>query len=160
MRLIKPSCEIVTQENNLEGIYRAIEKAGRTCYKSEDKITKDSAKGFVDRMVNSSHGAMLEFGTVYLKIPWINNIEADSLPFTNNKYSKEYVGKNYNYVSTNYRVKIENKLEEWLQYLCEPTESHEKRICVRFTTDRGISHELVRHRTFSFAQESTRQWRH
>ena len=69
MKLVKPSYEIVEQQPGINGIYRAIESAGRTCYKSEDKITETSAKDFVDRMVKSGHGAMLEFGTVYLRIP-------------------------------------------------------------------------------------------
>ena len=69
MKLCKPSYEIWKQSSDLEGIYKQIEKAGRVCYKSEDKITEDSAKPFVDRMVRSGHGAMLEHGTVYLKIP-------------------------------------------------------------------------------------------
>lgn len=62
----------------------------------------------------------------------------------------------YIFVTTNYRVIIENGLEELLQYICEPTKYHEKRITVKFTCDRGVSHEFVRHRVFSFAQESTR----
>lgn len=69
MKLIKPSYEILEQSSGLKGIYKAIEVAGRTCYKSEDKITEDSAKAFVDRMIKSGHGAMLEHGTVYLRIP-------------------------------------------------------------------------------------------
>lgn len=69
MKLIKPKFEIWEQPAGLEGIYKIIEKAGRVCYKSEDKITKDSAKSFVDRMIASGHGAMLEHGTVYLRIP-------------------------------------------------------------------------------------------
>ena len=69
MRLIKPSVEIWDQEEGLNGVYKSIERAGRICYKSSDKITETSAKEFVDRMINSGHGAMLEFGTVYLRIP-------------------------------------------------------------------------------------------
>ena len=69
MKLIKSSFEIIEQQPGLEGIYKQIELAGRTCYRSSDKITEDSAKPFVDRMVKSGHGAMLEHGTVYLKIP-------------------------------------------------------------------------------------------
>ena len=42
MKLIKPSFKILDQENNLDGIYKQIELAGRTCYKSEDKITNAS----------------------------------------------------------------------------------------------------------------------
>ena len=65
MKLIKPYFEIWEQSAGLEGVYKQIEKVGRVCYKSDDKITEDSAKPFVDRMVKSSHGAMLEHGTVY-----------------------------------------------------------------------------------------------
>lgn len=69
MKLIKPKAELLLQQPGLEGVYKQIELAGRTCYKSTDKITEDSAKPFVDRMINSKHTAMLEHGTVYLKIP-------------------------------------------------------------------------------------------
>lgn len=62
----------------------------------------------------------------------------------------------YAYITMNYRHIIENNWLDDLQYLCEPTEYHEQRVCAKFITDRGISHELVRHRKFSFAQESTR----
>ncbi len=144
MRLIKPSFGIIEQQPGLEGVYKQIEQAGRTCYKSEDKITEDSAKGFVDRMVKSGHGAMLEHGTVYLAIPHINDIEADNAfntPFDHNPYSKVTKYNKVAYVTTNYRVIIENKWEDWLKYLCEPTEFHEKRITVHFVCDRGVSHK-------------------
>ena len=51
MKLIKPSFEIINQEEGLEGIYKHIERVGRTCYKSEDKIAEGTAKPFVDRMI-------------------------------------------------------------------------------------------------------------
>lgn len=164
MRLIKPSFEIWNQPAGLEGVYKQIERVGRVCYKSEDKITEDSAKGFVDRMIKSGHGAMLEHGTVYLDIP---NSAGDYnlVPFfTSNPYSRVVIrpldDRVHNYVTTNFRVMIENFAEEYipdiLQYLCEPTEFHAKRITVHFVCDRGVSHEFVRHRVFSFAQESTR----
>ena len=69
MKLIKQSCEIIPQTPGIDGIYKQIEKAGRTCYKSEDKITEDSAKKFVDMLATNKHGAMLEHGTVYLDLP-------------------------------------------------------------------------------------------
>lgn len=167
MRLIKPSFEILDQQCGLEGIYKQIEIAGRTCYKSEDKITEDSAKGFVDRMVKSGHGAMLEHGTVYLRTPVTitggMGSENESCPldkYRHNKYSVVHKDKDifpdWLYVTTNYRVLIENGWLNDLKYICEPTEYHEKRITVRFVCDRGVSHEFVRHRVFSFAQESTR----
>ena len=67
MKLIESEVIIKEQEPGIDGIYKQIEWAGRHCYKSHDKITEDSAKGFVDRMIKSKHGAMLEHGTVYLK---------------------------------------------------------------------------------------------
>lgn len=64
MKLIKPSFEIWDQEEDLEGVYKRIERADRVCYKSEDKIAEGTAEKFVDRMIASGHGAMLEHGTV------------------------------------------------------------------------------------------------
>lgn len=155
MRLIKPSFEIWEQPAGLEGIYKQIEHVGRVCYKSEDKITEDSAKPFVDRMINSQHYAMCEHGTIYLYIKGIDRTDITKYLF--NKYSKVVEGSlDHFYVTTNYRVLVENGWLDDLKYLCEPTEFHEKRITVHFVCDRGVSHEYVRHRVFSFAQESTR----
>lgn len=164
MKLCKPLFEIWEQPAGLEGVYKQIEKVGRVCYKSEDKITEDSAKPFVDRMIKSGHGAMLEHGTVYLAMPMetILPIEANSWgKYTRNPYSKgfkvcEVDGQRRVAVTTNLRVLIENSWLDDLKYICEPTEFHEKRVTVHFVCDRGVSHEFVRHRVMSFAQESTR----
>ena len=95
MKVIKPSFEVLTQISPF-GIreLQHIEKIGRVCYKSEDKITEDgeSAKKFVSMLIKRGHEAMIEHGS----------------------------------------------------------------ISVKFICDRGVSHELVRHRIASFAQESTR----
>lgn len=155
MKLIKPSFKIWNQPAGLEGVYKQIEKVGRVCYKSEDKMTEDSAKPFVERMTKSGHGAMLEHGTVYLHIKGIDR--TDITKYLYNKYSKVVEGSlDHFYVTTNYRVLIENGWLDDLQYICEPTEFHAKRITVHFVCDRGVSHEFVRHRVMSFAQESTR----
>ena len=53
-------------------------------------------------------------------------------------------------------AKTEEERLDDLQYQVEPTEHHEKRITAKFICDRGVSHEFIRHRVFSFAQESTR----
>ncbi len=164
MKLIKQSFEILDQQCGLEGIYKQIERAGRTCYKSEDKITEDSAKEFVDRMIKSGHGAMLEHGTVYLAMPieTMIPIEANGWgKYTKNPYSKGFKVCNVNgqkrvAITTNLRVLVENGWLDDLQYICEPTEYHEKRITVKFITDQGILREFTRHRVFSFAVESTR----
>ena len=42
MKLIKQKAELLPWEPGIEGVYKAIERAGRTCYKSEDKITEGS----------------------------------------------------------------------------------------------------------------------
>ena len=69
MKIIKPSFEIIDQQPGIEGLLKHIELAGRTCYKSEDRITENSAKEFVERMIKSGHRSVLEHGTVYLTIP-------------------------------------------------------------------------------------------
>lgn len=167
MKLIKPNFEIWDQQEGLEGIYKQIERAGRVCYKSEDKITEDSAKEFVERMIKSGHGAMLEHGTVYLKAKTTiyggmgsETIECPLYKYFENPYSvvekDNECFPDYLYVTTNFRVLVENDRLDDLKYICEPTEYHAKRITVKFTCDRGVSHEFVRHRVMSFAQESTR----
>ena len=92
MKVIKPYYEIL---NPIDGnaILKQIELAGRVCYKSEEKITDDSAPKFVKMLIDRGHEAMVEHGGV---------------------------------------------------------------ISIKFVCDRGVSHELVRHRIASFAQESTR----
>lgn len=95
MKIIQPSYDILTQISD-GGIkeLQHIEKIGRVCYKSEDRITEDgsSAKKFVKMLIQRMHEAMIEHSS----------------------------------------------------------------LSVKFTVDRGVSHELVRHRLASFAQESTR----
>ena len=168
MKLIESKVELIEQQPGLEGVYKQIELAGRTCYKSEDKITEDSAKSFVDRMIGSKHGAMLEHGTVYLKgravydDNGILEVPKNLFPdfFERNKYSVVRKIESEDmcnwYITTNLRVIIENNLTECLEYICEPTEIHEKRITARFTMDRIGSQSICRHRVFSFAQESQR----
>lgn len=147
MKLIKPYFEIIEQEPGLEGIYKQIERAGRTCYRSFDKITEDSAKGFVDRMIKSGHGAMLEHGTVYLTWETVKTAIHPLTKYYCNKYSIVHTESGSTnltkklFVTTNLRVLVENKWLDDLRYLCEPTEYHDKRVCVRFICDRGVSHK-------------------
>ena len=91
MKVISPSFELITPIDGTE-ILKTLEEVGRTCYKSEDKITNDSCVDFVKRIIKSGHEAVIE---------------------------------HYN-------------------------------VTVRLTNDRGVSHEEVRHRIASYAQESTR----
>jgi thymidylate synthase (FAD) len=180
MILIKPSFEIIEQEPEFEGVLKQIEKVGRTCYKSEDKIKEGSAKKFVDMLTTNCHGAMLEHGTVYFKVLLNNELVLEDAygennsasaynRYINNKYSKvncrdglenvfitDTVEPGYAYITTNYRVLVENGWLDDLKYQCEPTEYHAKRVTVKFVTDQGVLREFTRHRVFSFAVESTR----
>lgn len=169
MRLIKPKVELINQEPSVEGLFKHVELCARTCYKSEDKITEDSAKKFINNVIIArGHTAMLEHGTVYLRIPDVSSDGQWVYPakgkYLGNKYSVtksrlEGIAQNpYSvfYVTTNYRVLVENNWLDDLQYICEPTEYHVKRVTVRFICDMGVAREFCRHRLFSFAQESTR----
>ncbi|MBR2215980.1 MAG: FAD-dependent thymidylate synthase [Selenomonadaceae bacterium] len=91
MKIVNPSFEILDAVDGA-AMLRKIEAAARTCYKSEDKITADSAEAMVRNLIKRGHETPLE---------------------------------------------------------------HEK-ISVRIICDRGVSHELVRHRIASYSQESTR----
>lgn len=169
MKLIESSTTIIPQDVGLEGIYKMIELAARTCYKSEAFIKEGSAEKMINALIKRGHGSPLEHGTVYLHFRYnspINDIKY--LEYTkierfyrSNPYSKVVVRTedHFNhdiYITSNYRVLIENNRLDDLQYLCDPTEYHEKRHTVRFICSRSISHEIVRHRVMSFCQESQR----
>nr|DAY06970.1 MAG TPA: Thymidylate synthase complementing protein [Crassvirales sp.] len=178
MKLCKPSYEIWKQSSGLEGIYKQIELAGRICYRSSNKITEDSAKPFVDRMIKSGHHSVLEHGTVYLKtVRYIDKrgqelgdklglTESDfSVPgkpgckydnkhyyfkYKDNPYSKlvdkSVDGVDIHYITTNYRVLIENGWLDDLKFQCEPTKYHAKRVTVKFVCDRVTGESFLRHR--------------
>jgi thymidylate synthase (FAD) len=158
MRLIKPSYEIIEQGPGLQGIYDIIERCGKISYKSEPK-GGEVAKRFVEARTKEKHGAVLEFGTVYLKLPAsgenFDTIFAYEF-YSHNKYSKVRTEWGTYYVTTNYRVLVENNRLDDLKYLCEPTEYHEKRYTVKFIADIGVGREFLRHRVMSPVQESTR----
>lgn len=166
MKLVNQSFEILEQKDfTLKGIKQFIEKCGRVCYKSEDKITDTSYEKFVDMLVKRDHARPLEFGTVYLKYIWngkvcksCNQVSPNKIldRYCTNKYSiVKYYG-NDTYITTNYRVIIENGWEDDLKYLCEPTEYHAKRYTVHFITSRGIMDEFRTHVGLSHLAESTR----
>ena len=185
MKIVSPNVELLRQEPGLEGIFKQIERAGRTCYKSEDKIDEHSARVFVDRMITSKHNAMLEHGTVYLTLvinnkirdkevhyPWYENDAKVKFweifgyvqyLFVSNKYSVVKLSQNKDYtettmcITTNYRVIIENSWQGIMEeFLSEPTIYHERRITLKFITNIGVTREGNRHRVNSIAEESTR----
>lgn len=169
MKLINQSYEICkTHGYTLQDVYKDIERAARVSYKSEDKITEDSAEKMVQRLISMEHYSPLEFGTIYLKVEQITccNIimEANAKGcFANpwvhyNSTIEEENGRHvrYWYITTNYRFIVENELQKLLQYMCEPTKHHQRRTTIKFITNRAMTHELVRHRSMSFMQESQR----
>jgi thymidylate synthase (FAD) len=165
MKLIESSYEIIPQDAGLEGVLKQIEIAARNCYKSESFIKEGSAEKMVNALIKRGHGSPLEHGTVYLFIPFDAMKDKWILinRYKDNPYSKIIIrnesflfDKNGYYITTNYRVLVENNWLEDLKYFCEPTEYHEKRYTVRFICSRSVSHEIVRHRVMSFCQESQR----
>lgn len=163
MKLVKPYFEVLEQDSGISGVYKAIERAGRLSYKSEDKITEDSTKPFVNRLIKAKHLSCLEHGTVYLKIPLTEWNDRYFYSLSYNPYTKyvediqtDSFGGSFVYVTTNYRVIKELDIDSVLRYISEPCDLHEKRVSVFFNSDIGTMRELFRHRKMSYIQESTR----
>lgn len=166
MKLLDPSYTILEQQEGLAGIYKQIELAGRTCYKSEDKITDDSAEAFVQRMIDSGHTAMLEHGTVYLYFKHNGNVEDDPYQILFDTLFCKYGKWNTNYnthetfFTTNLRWLIEKYPENWKEiyafYGRTPDDRWPMRRTVKLTTSLHVYKDITRHRTMSFAIESTR----
>lgn len=181
MKIIKPSVEFFGPvPTDYDAAIKFIEIAGRTCYKSEDKITPDSAEKFVKRLINAGHLAMIEHSNFVVR--------ADTPSMFNpsiGKYLQEFRDSRYIYIGGNltawanhvnylqvqlfvrpflqeygdlFSLPVQNVNESDAWQICPhneiPKELH--RYSARFICDRGVSHELVRHRPCSFAQESTR----
>lgn len=163
MKLIENKIEKLEQKYDLLGVFEQIEIAGRTAYKSLDKIEKDdngrskTAREFVEKMVKMNHGSTLEHGTLYLTFPFGRGADMmyGLLKYTSVKKNPNILDSPV-YVTTNYRVLVENGLLCDLEFLSEPTEYHEKRTTFRLTCARVQADSFVRHRVFSFLMESTR----
>lgn len=167
MILIKQSAEYIdegafNEESPLQVVYKKIEMAARTCYKS---VSKDGVtpEDFVNKLITMKHYAMLEHGTVYLKYRFIKGTENPLDKYRNNPYSKVHtyyeeapVETIIVYITTNYRVLVENNWLDDLKFICPPSSFHPIRMSVRVITDRAVAQEITRHRAFSFAMESQR----
>lgn len=148
MKIIEPRVEFVKEKNPV----KKIELCGRVCYKSEDRITEDSAEKFVKGIIKSGHTSVLEHSRVYLPAGSWSSEEigrAESCyGFLNrtNMFDVPYIAVNArDIVAMGKSIEFLSQLQDADDYMT-----------VRFVCDRGISHELVRHRVFSFSQESTR----
>ena len=160
MNLVKPEFEIIEQGNGEEALYKHIERCARTCYRSMDKATDTSARPFVDRMIKSQHLAVTEHGTIYLHLTMASRDQY--FKYCTNKYSKANStgsaehGTWEGFVTTNMRVLIENGWMDDMEYLCDPTEHHERRVTVKYVASIHFYKDCTRHRVFSWAIESTR----
>lgn len=151
MKIIQPHYEIWEQAPGENGIYAQVERAGRVCYKSEDRATADSARPFTMRLIENQHTAMLEHATIYLKAP-----HGTLAFYADNRFSIVNTADGNDFITTNLRVLAENKRMEDMKFLCDYTPHHERRITVHFTTQISITREYNRHRVNSIAEQSTR----
>ena len=198
MRIVKAGFERITEKDPI----KKIEQVARVCYKSEDKICEGSAEKMVRALVKSKHYAMLEHGSIILKVDTIaysqimGNAEILKAEFgwdvmlRNTFYDRGVISGNfrawleymqgclkYNLVVPHILVSIllkynpifeENtydsvKMEKNGAFTVVSPEEltdaerlvHED-VTIKWVCDRGVSHEIVRHRKASYAQESTR----
>lgn len=175
MKLIQSNVELLQQEPGIEGMYRMIDKVAGICY-NRHELHEDS-KAFVDSLIEKGHLRPLEFGTVYLKIEYdlytttedefkdVSEIEDFAVTDKYTVYNRIIDSRIFNgkrritikyYITTNYRVLVENNRIYFLEHWCEPTEHHFKRPCVHYNLSRGILDEFRTHITLSHMAKSTR----
>lgn len=157
MRIVDPNVEIIQEPNPL----KRIELCGRVCYKSEGKITNDSAKAFVKNLIERGHTSALEHARVIVPEYSVKSLflKANSpgnyLPYGADYRNHWVLGRcpGCDYYAMNCRdfCAVGGTMEE-----LETLKNADDYMTVRFTCDRAIANELVRHRVFSFSQESTR----
>ena len=164
MKLINQSYKICNQTDfSILSIYKHIEKCTRVAYKSEDKITEDSANKFIKMLLNLEHFAPLELGTLHFRIPTtLLKTLIDDLVFHklwNNIWIQYKSVNDYTYFTTNYRhwLVMVDKINYLKDYFTEEdNEYYPKRYTINIITSRVIAQEITRHRVFSYMMESQR----
>lgn len=164
MKLIKQSFEILEQTDySLKGIKQFIERCGRVCYKSEDRITDTSYKKFVDMLIKKDHARPLEFGTVHLLIPKSDFKEAYTslveVGLDNCDWLQYCYYQGSYYVTTNYRYYLDiiKCIPSIQKYFSETySKYYPKRYTVHMILSRGVMDEFRTHVTLSHLAESTR----
>jgi thymidylate synthase (FAD) len=137
-----------------------IEKIGRICYKPRLRTEDGSDNAFMCNLKEREHYSLLEQGTVYLAYN-IHSVKCkkDNIKtkYTRNRYSQVNTVDDNIYITTNYRVICENHYERDLNFeTYNISQNQPKRISVKIICNKDVSHELTKHRAFSFAQEGTR----
>lgn len=164
MKLIKQSFEILEQTDySLKGIKQFIERCGRVCYKSEDRITDTSYEKFVDMLIKKDHARPLEFGTVHLLIPESDFKEAYTslveVGLDNCDWLQYCYYQGSYYVTTNYRYYLDiiKSVPSIQKYFSETySKYYPKRYTVHMILSRGVMDEFRTHVTLSHLAESTR----
>lgn len=165
MKFIEPSAKVLKQDNTLIGALKMSEFAARTCYASTNKMVwegnEENTKTFVENLIHSGHGEPVECNAIYLKWDLVTeDYDHDRYSkYRANEYSrvKTYEGDTNCYVTTNYRVLVDNGWLDDLKFMCEPVEGkHEPRISVLFNCQIVIASEANRYRKNSKGQRSTR----
>ena len=165
MKLIKQSFEILEQKDfSLVGIKKFIERCGRVCYKSEDRITDDSYEKFVNMLEKRDHARPLEFGTVHLRIAsgmlfeeFLQDLVDCEL--YNPTWIKYKELPEYTYITTNYRhyLQIIKKCPYIAEYFTEQDNCYyPSRHTVHMVLSRGVMDEFRTHVGLSHLAESTR----
>ena len=164
MKLIKQSFEILEQTDySLKGIKQFIERCGRVCYKSEDRITDTSYEKFVDMLEKRDHARPLEFGTVHLKMKSSNFQGFMQALYAEGIFNDVWIKSNYNeeviYITTNYRYYL--NMVKYIPFIKnyfteEDNEYYPKRYTVHMILSRGVMDEFRTHVTLSHLAESTR----
>lgn len=162
MKLIKANYEIYAASFNKDLPYNydgnnLIEIAGRTCYKSEEKIADGTADKFVKMIEERGHNAMIEhswelrfYDQIVPYCKFLNFMQIDNGVFVagNKRAFKEW---DYKYYKDYYVL-----VDEHVSAIYENKRWDMLSATVKIITDRGVTHEIVRHRLASYAQESTR----
>lgn len=145
MKIVEPYVEIITEEDPL----KRIELCGRVCYKSESKITSDSAEEFVQRAVNRGHTSILEHARVNIPKNALLNIPG-STPY--GARDRRGIYDTIDTINCRDLMATDALTVRELSGMVNAKDY----VTARFVTDRGTLIQLTRHRIMSFSAESTK----
>lgn len=181
MKIVRPSFEILTPINS-EQILKLLESVGRTCYKSEDKITDESCYKFVKNIIDRGHEAVIEHFNVTVRLindrgvlqeearHRVASFAAESTRYCN--YTNDKFGNNVTYIDIIGGIQYDSKMQtldaetikaiysEWI-YACEDAEVHYNRMI-----ELGASPQIARSvlnnstKTEVCITANLREWRH